>query len=236
MKRRLPIAAASVLGSVLLSVLSLSAQTGGTYVQHPIRFAISAPLGELVELPQPLTYGFREENPVRYIPTPPFGPVVDTVEQDSVAGSGANYALGADLVGLGLGFPNFTVQETPPDTNMAVGDTQIVDWVDDSYVVCSKSSPYTCGSPFSGKILWQNLGGPCYAEADGDIIAQWDVAAHRWLLAAKLLQCPPRRSAAILRLRSRLDDGRRQRHLLPLPVPCRKQRLPRLPQVGCLEQ
>jgi hypothetical protein len=182
-KSGLPVFAASVLGSVLLSILTLPAQSGGTYVQHPVRFAISAPLGELAKLPQPLTYGFREENPVRYLPTPPFGPVVDTVEQNSVASSGANYTLGADLVGLGVGFPNFTVQETPPDTNMAVGDTQIVDWVDDSYVVCSKSSPYTCGSPFSGRLLWQNLGGPCYAEADGDIIAQWDVAAHRWLLA-----------------------------------------------------
>jgi hypothetical protein len=182
-KSGLPVFAASVLGSVLLSILTLPAQSGGTYVQHPVRFAISAPLGELAKLPQPLTYGFREENPVRYLPTPPFGPVVDTVQQNSVASSGANYTLGADLVGLGVGFPNFTVQETPPDTNMAVGDTQIVDWVDDSYVVCSKISPYTCGSPFSGRLLWQNLGGPCYAEADGDIIAQWDVAAHRWLLA-----------------------------------------------------
>jgi hypothetical protein len=143
---------------------------------------VSAPLGELAKLPQPLTYGYREENPIRYIPAPASGPVVDTVEQHSAA-SVATYSIGSNFLGVGYGFPTYTSQAAPPDTNMAVGDTQIVDWVDDSYSVCSKTSPYTCGAAFSSRILWQNLGGPCYAESGGDIIVQWDQAAHRWLLS-----------------------------------------------------
>ncbi len=34
-----------------------------------------------------------------------------------------------------------------------------------------------------GNLLWQNLGGICSSNNDGDIIAQWDMVAHRWLLA-----------------------------------------------------
>ena len=65
---------------------------------------------------------------------------------------------------------------------MAVGDTQIVQWVNTSYTVCSKTSPYTCGPAIEGNTLWANLGGICASNNDGDIIAQWDVVAHRWLL------------------------------------------------------
>ena len=65
---------------------------------------------------------------------------------------------------------------------MAVGDTQIVQWVNTSYTVCSKTSPYTCGPAIEGNTLWNNLGGICASNNDGDIIAQWDVVAHRWLL------------------------------------------------------
>jgi hypothetical protein len=144
---------------------------------------VSAPLGELAKLPQPLTYGFREANPVHYPPVAPFGPVVDTAEQSSVASGEANYSIGANFIGIGKGFPNYSIVGAPPDTNMAVGDTQVVDWVSDSYAVCSKTAPYTCGAAIHSKVLWQNLGGPCNAESGGDIIAQWDQAAHRWLLS-----------------------------------------------------
>ncbi len=69
---------------------------------------------------------------------------------------------------------------------MAVGDTQIVQWVNTSYTVCSKTSPYTCGPAIEGNALWSNLGGICAANNDGDIIAQWDMQAHRWLLAQNM--------------------------------------------------
>lgn len=64
---------------------------------------------------------------------------------------------------------------------MAVGGTQVVQWVNVSYTVCDKSTG-TCGPAIAGNLLWQALGGICYNNNAGDIIAQWDVAAHRWLL------------------------------------------------------
>ena len=179
-KQRIVVLSCLALGALLLCSLPLAAQDA---VNHPVKFAISDPLGELAKLPQPLHYGFHEANPVRRVPKPSSGQVVDTVEQSSTLVPEASYSIGANFLGVGNGFPNYSVPDAPPDTTMAVGDTQIVQWVNTSYTVCSKTSPYTCGPAIEGNTLWNNLGGICAANNDGDIIAQWDVQAHRWLLA-----------------------------------------------------
>ena len=77
-----------------------------------------------------------------------------------------------------------------PDANIAVGDTQIVQWVDFSYVVCSKTAPFACGPAIAGNALWSSLGGPCAANNSGQPIVQWDVQAHRWLLSQNVLVAP----------------------------------------------
>ncbi len=167
------------LAALLLCSLPLAAQDK---VNHAVAFAVSAPLGEAAQLPQVPQYGFHEANPVRRIPKRFTGQVVDRVEQSSLEVPQANYSIGANFLGVGNGFPNYSVPDAPPDTNMAVGDTQVVQWVNTSYTVCSKTSPFTCGPAIEGNVLWNNLGGICAANNDGDIIAQWDVQAHRWLL------------------------------------------------------
>jgi hypothetical protein len=100
------------------------------------------------------------------------------------------YTIGANILGVGTGYPNYSVPDAPPDTNMAVGDNQIVQWVNTSYIVCSKTSPYSCGPAIEGNVLWTSLGGLCANNNDGDIIAQWDVAAHRWLLTQNVFSSP----------------------------------------------
>ena len=170
------------LGVLLPCVLPLLAQEN-TYLQHARRFALSPPLRELARLPQPPQYGFHEANRVRRTPKQPVAPVVDTVEQRGTPTGGTNYSLLADFIGVGKGFPNYHVNSAPPDTTMAVGDFQIVQWVDLAYTICQKTSPYTCSSAIPGNSLWSNLGGICAANNDGDIIAQWDNIHHRWLLA-----------------------------------------------------
>jgi hypothetical protein len=167
---------------LFLSSLPLAAQDENTTIRRAHAFAISAPLSELAKLPQTPQYGFHEANPVRRIPKPYAGSVVDAVEQNFLPSRPA-YTVGADILGVGNGFPNYTVPDAPPDTNMAVGDTQIVQWVNVSYTVCQKTSPYTCGKAIDGNALWSKLGGICASNNDGDPIAQWDVAAHRWLLS-----------------------------------------------------
>ena len=75
---------------------------------------------------------------------------------------------------------------------MAVGDTQIVQWVNISYTVCSEDLLPTLAAPrLRATHLWSALGGTCCANNnDGDIIAQWDVAAHRWLLTQNVFVSP----------------------------------------------
>jgi hypothetical protein len=175
--------------ALLLCSLPLVAQDA---VRHAVAFGISAPLGDLAKLPQPLQYGFHEANPVHRVPKRSFGQVVDAVEQSSLASPEANYTIGANFLGVGNGFPNYSVPDAPPDTTMAVGDTQIVQWVNVSYTVCQKTSPFTCGPAILGSALWSGLSGSplCKTHNSGDIIAQWDVKAHRWLLTQNVFTSP----------------------------------------------
>ena len=171
--------------ALLVSSLPLAAQD---QVKHPVAFAVSPRLGDLAQQPQTPQYGFHEANPVRRVPKrfAGEGQVVDRVEQSSIDVPEASYSVIASFLGVGNGFPNYSVPDAPPDTNMAVGDTQIVQWVNTSYTVCSKTSPYTCGASIEGNTLWNSLGGVCAANNDGDIIAQWDAQAHRWLLTQNI--------------------------------------------------
>ena len=175
---------------LLLCRAPLAAQDNNTFINHARRFAVSPPLRELEKLPSQPRYGLHEANPVRRIPKPAVGPKVDTVEQSGSPALAPAYSIGANFLGVGNGFPNYSVGVAPPDTNLAVGDTQIVQWVNLSYTVCQKTSPYTCGAAVEGNSLWSTLGGICANNNDGDIIAQWDSAAHRWILTQNVFVSP----------------------------------------------
>ncbi|MGB9245907.1 MAG: hypothetical protein WCC03_21345 [Candidatus Acidiferrales bacterium] len=69
----------------------------------------------------------------------------------------------------------------PPDTNAAVGDTQVVEWVNVCYAVFDKFTGALIKGPISGDAFWAGFGGGCEADNDGDIIIQWDKSNHRWL-------------------------------------------------------
>jgi hypothetical protein len=167
---------------LFLSALPLAAQDENTTINHAKAFAISVPLRDLAKLPQPPFKEAEEIDPVRRIAKPHVGRIVDAVEQSSSEPK-APYTLGANIMGVGNGFPGYTVPDAPPDTNMAVGDSQILQWVNVSYTICSKTAPYTCGPAIQGNALWSKLGGICAANNAGDIIAQFDNVAHRWVLS-----------------------------------------------------
>src|SRR5208283_211055 len=183
------------LGVLMLCALPAFAQDNSTpqmTVRHAEGFAISPPLSELAKLPRPPMYGFHEANPVRYVnfhPGRKLGPAVDPVEQHSPGGP-ASIAIGLNLLGVGNGFPGYSVPDAPPDTNAAVGDTQVVEWVNVSYAIFDKSSGATLAGPVEGNTIWSNLGGTCANNNDGDIIAQWDRTAKRWVLAQNVFVHP----------------------------------------------
>jgi hypothetical protein len=70
----------------------------------------------------------------------------------------------------------------PPDTNIDVGATQIVETVNSSFAVYSKTGG-TLLSPRNINTIWSGFGGACEANNDGDPIVLWDGIANRWLVS-----------------------------------------------------
>ena len=182
-----------ILGMLMLFCsLPLAAQ--GNAVRPTVNRAaasgISAPLRDLAKLPRTPQYGFHEANPVHRIPMRHAAFLVDRVEQKT-RWSAANYAIGINVLGVGNGFPNYSIGFTPPDTNMAVGDTQLVEWVNVSYAIFDKhGNPLS--PPIDGITLWQSglPGSLCADNNSGDPIVQWDRVAHRWLLFQNVFVSP----------------------------------------------
>lgn len=145
--------------------------------------AISAPIAHMRE--GQLANGPFEAKPHRI--AHPFGPVsspVDPVLQDTPMVSAASVTAGLNFEGLGNGFPGFSVNSAPPDTNGAVGATQVVEWVNESFEVFDKATGAAVKGPIPGNQLFQALGTnhPCAVNNDGDPIAEYDKANGRWIL------------------------------------------------------
>lgn len=89
--------------------------------------------------------------------------------------------------GLGQGFVGpkgtFVLDSSPPSPSGAVGATQFVEWVNESFAVFNKSTAHVVYGPALGNTLWKGFGGPCETNNDGDSIVQYDVAAGRWVLS-----------------------------------------------------
>ena len=169
---------------VIVLCVPLSAQDKSSpkpIIREAVAFGVSPPLRELVKLPQPRRYGFHDFEPQPRVAVSEFKAGFDPVEQ-STAGAAASYSVGLNVFGLGNGFPNYPTGVSPPDTNMAVGDTQIVQWVNTYYAVFDKAtgSPLTDALP--GNNFWYGWDSDCGLNDAGDPIAQWDAVAHRWLM------------------------------------------------------
>jgi hypothetical protein len=70
----------------------------------------------------------------------------------------------------------------PPDTNGAIGATQYVQWVNESYEVFDKSTGARIVGPIAGKALWKGLHDGCETTNRGDPIVQYDKLASRWVM------------------------------------------------------
>ena len=159
---------------------------------QPIHFDVSPSLGELASKAGSLQTGRSMHKPRQ-----------PKMEKFNAAGhqgvprvSGARSTSSDPLISatLGLGFegvgntsylscPNVDagIAYVPPDTNAAVGDTQVVEWVNVCYAVFDKFSGALIKGPILGNAFWAGFGGGCEADNDGDIIIQWDKNNHRWL-------------------------------------------------------
>ncbi|HXZ41206.1 MAG TPA: hypothetical protein VEG68_10740 [Terriglobales bacterium] len=187
----------SVLSLILLALAPVvQAQTKGKPqvlhnpdVRYPIYFDVSPPLREMAKqsAPQP---GLHLAPPVRTLPARP-GQVhrEDGARQTTTLPLVAA-TIGLNLLGVGNGFNGYSVPDAPTDVNLAVGDTQVVQWVNTSYAVFDKTTGAVIAGPIEGNTLWSGFGGNCQNDNSGDIVAQWDKIAHRWLLAQNAFTTP----------------------------------------------
>ena len=118
--------------------------------------------------------------PVRGAPPSSPGPLISaTIGQQFDGISGDPGSAASENCPLVSG-----VQLAPPDTNLAVGDTQVVQWVNICYSVYDKATGALIAGPFPGSHFWAGFSNSvCSFRNDGDIIIQWDKANHRWMAA-----------------------------------------------------
>jgi hypothetical protein len=180
-----------------LAILALAAGVrlgraqGGSHIfaAHELGHETSPPLDKIPPIPP-------EAGPQQVIPLRRTHGIFTPQPQqaDSALQSSATTSLattpGVNFLGLGNGFPGFTVQYIPPDTNGAVGDTQFVEWVNASFAVLDKSTGKAVYGPAAGNTLWKSLGGPCARNNSGDPIAQFDKIADRWVLMQPVFKSP----------------------------------------------
>jgi hypothetical protein len=181
-----------VLCLLLMFGTSLFAQQRPAPIIHQAEaFVVSPPLRELAKMPVFLSHGSGQSLSAPHISRNPVAPITDSFEQRSPADS-SNFSIGLNFLGLGNGFPNFTPSSAPPDTSLAVGDTQIVQWTDPVFAVFDKSSGDVLAGPILGNTIWSSLSGACAdATAGIELIVQWDKVNHRWLLAENTVNGPP---------------------------------------------
>jgi hypothetical protein len=165
-----------------LLILSSSASAQGSASQVEVMPAthsdVSPPLRDLVQ--QNERRGFRIK-PVGPIPHTPNISPEDPVQQTTV-GPLVAVTAGLNFAGVGNGDYGFVPNAAPPDTNGAVGATQYVQWVNESFAVFNKATGALVHGPVAGNTLWSGFGGGCETNNDGDPIVQYDKAANRWVL------------------------------------------------------
>jgi len=147
-------------------------------VIHEAKHDTSRPLREAKPLVE-MTAHIEREIEIHPITVPQQeDPVVQTLALPALAAT-----PDVSFEGLGSGQYGFTVNFAPPDTDGAVGATQYVQWVNASFAVFDKKTGALLLGPTAGNTLWAGFGGPCQNNNDGDVVAQYDKLAGRWVMS-----------------------------------------------------
>lgn len=155
---------------------------GNPEVNVAVHQDVSPPVRDM-PFTQPRSDAPREK-PLRLLPprggaSGQFDPVVQTTTTSPAIAT----TNGLNFAGVGNGDYGFAPNAAPPDTNGAVGATQYVQWVNESFAVFDKTTgAIAAGFPKAGNTLWAGFGGGCETNNDGDPIVQYDKAAGRWVL------------------------------------------------------
>jgi hypothetical protein len=161
----------------------LAQEVGPPEVSYAVRSDVSLAL-------RSLTVGYtpgaelRREKPLRPIPQSALATNVPDGAVQTITGPLVGTTNGLNFAGVGNGDYGFSPNAAPPDTNGAVGATQYVQWVNESFAVFDKSTGAIAeGFPKPGNAIWAGFGGGCQTNNDGDPVAQYDKAANRWVMS-----------------------------------------------------
>ena len=163
----------------------LSAQAGAPVLRDPdVSFGDQGISQPVILMHEGKALGVPHEKPIGRVH--PDRPVtgVDSHVQNAPVTASTTTTSGLNFLGLGVGFTGFSPDAAPPDTNGAVGATQFVEWVNESFAVFDKTTGGLLKGPIAGNQLFQALGAshPCAINNDGDPIAQYDKANNRWIM------------------------------------------------------
>jgi hypothetical protein len=163
---------------LLACTLLAQSDNGRPEITPAVKHDVSPPLRELKAPPRS---DVPRERPLRTIPHGPATGGQDPVVQSS-AGPLLAASSGLSFPGVGFNDYGFAPNAAPPDTNGAVGATQYVQWVNESFAVFDKTTgAIIAGFPKGGNTLWSGFGGGCETNNDGDPIVQYDKLANRWV-------------------------------------------------------
>jgi len=144
---------------------------------------VSPPLSAIAPASAP-SDGKKEKEPKKGPPVPAQSGN-DPVIQASPGGASAP-AIGAGFEGVGDGLTGpqgtFSVNSAPPDPNAAVGPSNIVEVVNESFAIFDKTGHVVYG-PVATNTLWSGFGGGCEANDDGDATVKYDQLANRWIVS-----------------------------------------------------
>jgi hypothetical protein len=197
---------ASLLAAVLCltCAVSMSAQSDNVLRNPQVSnaaFAITPPLRDLVkDQPAALPFGYHHARPVlrpksallqELQKNTNYTAIHDPVAQDTSL-SATIPVDELNWLGIGVGFFGYSVPDAPTDANLSIGDTQIVQWVNVQFAVfdLNGNSLLSNGQHYvNGSVLFSGLP-HCSSSNSGDIIAQWDKIAHRWVMYQPRLTAP----------------------------------------------
>jgi hypothetical protein len=196
----------------LLLCVSMSAQNNAAQAgvlttaefNRAVHFDVSPPLRDLIASQPVSPFGYHEASPVL---KPKLQKQLMFNAQRGVAAqldatlqllAPVSATVGANVLGVGIGFHGYSVPDAPTDSNGASGDwpgnqanAQVVEWVNVSFAVFNKATGAYLAGPILGNSLWAGFGGACQTANSGDIIAQFDKMAHRWVLFQPMFSGPP---------------------------------------------
>jgi hypothetical protein len=161
-----------------------------TWVMKPTLTGKTLPLYQLKD--KYVSKGFKEAEEVKrpswlQNPGPEDPQFRDKALQKTVGPLvGVTQGLSFDGIGEGLTGPNgtYAVNSVPPDTDVAVGTTQVVSLDNTAFAVFDKNTGAVTAGPYNTNVLWSALGASaaCDVDNDGDGIVKFDQLAQRWLI------------------------------------------------------